>query len=116
MDVLLQVLDVHLQLTVRAPRDVLQTVDHVQVYVLPVDLLRASPVTREGILPVVALDHGAVGAASDKGRLRGGLRLLRELALEAHVLLAQRLHLGERLLQLLLEPAVVLLQLRYLRL
>jgi len=40
-NVLRQALDVDLQLAERTPRDVLETVNHVQVYVLPIYLFGA---------------------------------------------------------------------------
>ncbi len=61
-----QVLDVHLQLAVGTFGDILDTVYQVQVYVLPVDLLRTILTLLVIPLPVLALYHGTIGTFRDE--------------------------------------------------
>ena len=104
MDVIWQILNVNLKLAIRASGNVLQTVHHMQVYVLSVDLFSTIRNIIPNILdlPVITLHHWTVCAFGYEGGLYHlgrccldlNIRVF-QLTFQAHVLFPESLNLSK---------------------
>ena len=80
IDMTLQFLDIHLQLTVGALSDIFKAIHQMQVELAPVDFFGTiAHVTIRPFLPVFAGDSGVLSALGDEGALLVGLLFFDDL-------------------------------------